>query len=215
MVSWKTVMLAVLGAAMAVPAGAEDDPKITKEVRQLIAMSPDDHAAKVVIEDDELETSARLLTLNSFQAKRGGLLRRNWSDIFLRAFVDKSSGEARIQAYFTLDLLYNGWPRLERANYLGPDGVESVEVTKIGSDVDCSSTRLYGGCFYQEIVAFPIEERLARSLAADYVPNGQNWWRVRFKGQSGLDLDMRIMPAEFAGLLMRVDQYRAQHGLTP
>ncbi len=81
---------------------------------------------------------------------------------------------------------------------------------QIGSDVSCSG---YLGCTYTEIVIFEVEEDLLRTIAARYQPNEPVAWRIRYKGQSGLDVDEGLVAGEVAGLLMAVDAYRAEHGL--
>lgn len=191
---------------------AAKEKKVPKQVRELLAMSPADHAARVTVSDDSMETVAKLHTQESFQEKRG-LLGIVWNDVFLRAFVDKTTGRTSYQVYFTFRGVQSSWPRLASANYEGPEGLKSTDLDRLASDVDCAGSNLYGGCTYMEAVAFEVDEDLLRTIA-DRHGTGDAVWRIRFKGQSGINIDEGLVPAEVAGLLARVDQYRSSRGLS-
>lgn len=136
-----------------------------------------------------------------------------WNDIFLRAFVDKKSGAATYQVYFRFRGTAGSWPQFDTVNYEATGGPRSVALERLGNDVDCSSSRLLGQCTYTEVVAFSIDEAFARQIAQLYRKGAAAAWRMRFKGRSGMNVDEGIVPAEMAGLLLRVDQYRVSRGL--
>ena len=204
----RLIIALVIGGLAASPASAQDK-KLPKQLRALIAMTPEDHLKKVAIDDDAMEVVATLDTSGSFQEKHG-LLRIVWSDIFLRAFIDKTTGTATYQVYFQFKGQPSAWPRLNTANYEKAGGLESASLQQIGSDVSCSG---YMGCTYTEVVVFEVGEDLLRDIASRYKPNDPNAWRIRFKGQSGLDVDEGLVAGEVAGLLMAVDAYRTENGL--
>lgn len=201
---------AIAGLLAASPSVAKDK-KMPKQLRQLVAMTPEDHLRQVSVDDDNMEVVATFDTSKSFQEKRG-LLKIVWNDIFLRGFVDKQSGKTQYQVYFQFRGASRGWPRLNTANYQTAEGLKSAELRQIGSDVDCTASR-YVGCTYTEVVTFPVEEELLRAIADEYAPDQAVAWKIRFKGQSGIDVDEGLMAAEISGLLTAVDRYRAQNGL--
>ncbi|WP_374414889.1 hypothetical protein [Novosphingobium colocasiae] len=174
-------------------------------------MTPQDWTASTRLQDDSLETSAQFDTQLGFQEKHG-LLGIVWSDVFLRAFVNKKTGETTYQVYFATVTQAGGWPFFNRVNYEMPGGPEAAELTKVGSDVDCTASR-YTGCTYTEHVLFSPSRETLDKVATTYVPNAVSAWKMRLKGQSGQTLDMFMTPAEVQGLLLAVDGYKAKSGL--
>lgn len=193
----------------AVPAASAPKEKVSKQILRLRAMTPADHAAKVSLEDDPMDFLATFSTKDSFQWKEG-LFKQVWSDIFLRAFVEKSTGETKYQVYFHFFQLAQQWPNFSSVNYASPQGLQRAELQQIGSDVDCSTMTLYRMCAYSEHLVFSVPEELLRHYAGTYTPNGADGWALRFKAQAGDDGNIEILPGEIAGLLMRVDEYRAK-----
>ncbi|MFI8667131.1 hypothetical protein ACIGGE_11905 [Qipengyuania sp. NPDC077410] len=202
-------------ALTAPDAASAKQKKLPKQVRAVLAMTPEDHQAKVTLEDDDMEMTAKLHTLQSYQEKHG-LLGIVWSDIFLRAFVDKKTGHTDYQVYFTFRGTSETWPRLNQVNYDSPSGLQNSNLDRIASDVDCTASR-YTGCTFTEVVAFDAPEDLlwevAKRYRADQSPPAA--WRFRFKGQSGKNVDEGLLAAEISGLLMAVAQYKAQRGIGP
>lgn len=185
--------------------------KESKQVTKLFSMTPEAFASAVLVKDDALETSVALNTSKAFQETHG-LLKIVWSDIFLRSFIDKSNGSTTYQVYATLLYVGPSWPRFERANFALPNrALNSVELVKISSDVDCSLSQYSGGCSYVETVAFEITENEIKSLAMTYAPTVRNAMVIRFKGQSGVDADMLMLPAEAAGLLKVTEEYQNRY----
>ncbi|MFC3097354.1 hypothetical protein [Alteraurantiacibacter palmitatis] len=203
--------LALLTVFMTSPAFAQRD--IPRQIRELVAMSPEQHAALVTLEDDDLEAEATFHTMRSFQERRG-LLRVVWNDIFLRAYVEKRTGTPRYQVYFVFRGQAPSWPRLRTANVSSPDGLQVIDLRQVSSDVDCAGAGIYGQCTYTEHVVFDVGEDVLRSVAAAYSPNNFVAWQMRFKGQSGIDVDEGLVSGEVAGLLQRVDAYRASRSFS-
>lgn len=206
----RRVLVALAASVLLASPAVAKEKKQPKQVRELLAMSPEQHAERVATKDDRLEAVATLDTSQSFQYKYG-LLRIVWDDIFLRAFVDKASLTTTYQVYFRLHRPVNTWPRLETVNFETTNGLRTEKLRSIGSDVDCSTERLTGSCTFTEVVVFEVEEALLREIAARYVPDTDNAWQMRFKGQSGLDVDISMMPAEVGGLLLAVDNYKGEN----
>lgn len=187
------------------------DPKIPKQLSKLIAMTPEDWINKTRLQDDSLEVAARFDTALGFQEKQG-LLGVVWSDVFLRAYVNKKSGKTDYQVYFATVTQGNSWPSFNEVNYQMRDDVESTELKKVGSNVDCALAR-YGGCKYYEDVLFIPSREMLDFVAATYVQDAAIAWKMRLKGQSGQTMDMFVTPAEVKGLLMAVDSYKVKNNL--
>ena len=159
-----------------------------------------------VVKDDSLETVATISTINGFQEKRG-LLGIVWDDNFLRAFIDKKSGKVTYQLYQVLRYQGEGWKFYEVANYETPSGPRSVPLISIGRDVNCSGSK-YGGCLYTEQVAFDVDESLLKTISDKFVPGQMSGWKFKFKAKSGEEYTDGLLPAEAAGLLEKVAEYR-------
>lgn len=132
-------------------------------------------------------------------------------DIFLRAFLNKATGSTTYQVYITVKYA-SDWLIVEQANYLVNGHLNSVATTKIGSDVDCYSSTL---CIHREDVGFDIPVADLRWLAGTYEAGSNNGMPIRLKTHADQDINIVLMPAEAAGLLRKVDQYRADWKLPP
>lgn len=204
----KAIMaLALLGA---VPAFAQQKP--TKQQERLLAMTPSDFASKVSIADDDMELVATLSTENGFQEKHG-LVGVVWNDTFMRAFIDKKTGVAKFQLVERISYVASTWRFYNFVNYEAHGGLASTELTKIGSNVDCVMSNIMGGCTYTELVGFDISEWLADRIASYYAPSQMVGWKYKFKAQAGQDFSDAMTPAEVAGLVQRVAEYRSAHQL--
>ena len=205
----KTYIMFLAAFVTLISSGAS--AKESKQITKLFSMTPEAFASAVLVKDDALETSVALNTSKAFQETHG-LLKIVWSDIFLRSFIDKSNGSTTYQVYARLLYVGPSWPRFERANFALPNrAVNSVELVKINSDVDCSLSQYSSGCSYVETVAFEITENDIKSLAITYSPTARNAMVIRFKGQSGVDSDMSLVPAEAAGLLKVTAEYQNRY----
>ena len=103
----------------------------------LVALTPEHFAETADLKDSALDTSATITTLNGFQEKHG-LLRILWDDSFLRGYVDKKTGAARIQVYQYM--YYTGaWRFYYRASYESPAGPVDAKFLEISREVvSCS-----------------------------------------------------------------------------
>ena len=180
--------------------------------RRMLAMTPDDFERSASVKDDALELVATITTEPGFQ-ERHGLLRLVFSDNFLRAFVNKTSGATTYQLYQRIVYYGRLYKYFKVVNYETLGGPKSVEVLDLGRTAECSRSQLFGGCLRTETVAVPIDESLLKTIATRYVPGAVAGWHFRFKAQSGEDYDGVMAAAEVAGLLAKVADYRREHGL--
>jgi hypothetical protein len=164
------------------------------------------------LHDDALETVATITTLDGIQLK-SGLLGVVWNDYFLRAFIDKKSGKVTYQLYLAMRYQDKGWRNFNRVNYDTPEGVKSESATIISRDVDCANSQ-YTGCKFEEHLAILLTEKDVRELASTYNPARPTALMFKASSQSGVEFQDGVLAAEAAGLLLKVDQYRAELGFT-
>lgn len=202
-------LVSLLSAGTA--AAADREKKVSKQIQKLYAMAPDDFRSSATIRDDALETVATITTQNGFQEKQGLLGLVN-SDHFFRAFVDKKSGATTYQVYKFVKY-YGQWVNFELVNYETDKGPVSKSLDVLSRNVlECNQLL---GCLHEETVAWNVDETLLRWIASRYAPGeaANTIWRFRLKGKSGAQADYGFIPAEVAGLLLAVDNYKRQHGL--
>lgn len=187
------------------PYGAAASPRTAEEA---LALTPEHFQSTATVDDDELDVTATITTQGGM-VHRQGLLGIVWNDNFLRAIIDKSSGRTTFQVYQYIN--YEGdWRFYETVNYETPDGPRRERLLTISRDVvTCAGSR-YGGCTYSEHFAFEVDEALLRRIAEGYVPGEASGWRFKYGArQFSEDWQEVILPAEVAGFLRIVDQYRA------
>lgn len=183
------------------------DAKVDKETAAQLAMTPEDVANRTMIKDDQLEPEITFSTQAVFVSKR---LSSPHYDDFIRAFVRKSDGRTDAQVYVTVE--YTGaWALFGQASYLGSNGLKTIAIAKLGTDVDCGSY----SCWHTEDVAIPLSISELRWLASQYRPGEYNPATFRLRGLGGMDIDVQLMPAEAAGIVAKIDQYRTDWKLPP
>lgn len=183
-------------------------PAIAKQSKQelaAIARSPEQAAYFVNVKNDKLDTVIQLDTEPFFQARQGLLGSVN-SDQFLRAFIDKSSGKTTFQIYKWVRYV-GPWSFFNAANYETADGPKSAQFTEIHSEVESC---LSYGCIKREDFGFQVPEQVLRDVAKDAKAGDDSWWSFKVYARNGSDLTGEMLKTEIAGLLIRVDQERAE-----
>jgi hypothetical protein len=203
------ILPALLISCIVTPAaGADTGSKISRKALRLLAMTPDEFAAKMVIRDDALEVAAEISTVNGWQQKDGLLSVVN-SDQFFRAFVDKKSGVTTFQVYQFIHY-FGQWAFFTLVNFESLDGPVQRDLTVVNRvPLGCSH---HLGCEHVEHVAFDVDEALLRAAAAAYRPGAKQAWHYRLKAKSGVQRDEGFVGAEIVALLAAVDKYRAAKG---
>lgn len=181
------------------------------QTRKAVNLSKGHFSDTATVKDDYLDTIATITTVNGLTQKHG-LMSMVWDDNFLRAFIDKRTGETSFQLYQVIYYTGGGWNFYQTANYETPSGPQSKPATVIHRDVDCSGSR-YSGCTYVEHVAFDVEQSVLRAVAADYMAGRRAGWGFKFSARSGGSYNERMLSAEIAGLLDAVDAYLRRKGL--
>lgn len=184
----------------------EPSPKVAAKLQ---ALTPQSVADAAVVRDDDLEPVAVITTVEAFSS-RGAFTDPVRADNFLRAFLNKMTGAVKYQLYQSIT--YNGDFRdFVGVNYATADGPISATLTTINHQIVTCYASL---CTRQDVVAFEVPELVLSEVASQYAPGNSPYWRFRFKAQNGIDWEDRLMPAEAAGILMAVEQYRARHRST-
>lgn len=183
--------------------------KREKDKAKLLKLTASDFQRKAVITDDDLETVATIDTSKGFRSL-GGLVDLVRADVFLRALIHKRTGATTFQVYETI--IYRGDDRrYQSANFQDGEVIGTAALTQIGHNVlDCDPTYQYIGCNRSEDFAFEVPETTLRRVA---VAQADQFWRFKFRAQSGDDWEDMIAPAEAAGLLAAAEAYKAAHHL--
>lgn len=178
------------------------------QLQTAVNLTPEHFKNTATLTDDPLDTFAKITTVNGFQEKKG-LLGVVLDDNFIRAHINKKTGQASFQVYQTIPY-EGGWRFYETANFETPSGPKSISATIIARDVNCT-----GYCTYNEHVAFNVDEKLLRLIASEYQQGQLRAWKFKFLPKSGRDFNSGILPNEINGILKKVDEYRASRGITP
>ncbi|HEX7854141.1 MAG TPA: hypothetical protein VF503_10635 [Sphingobium sp.] len=189
----------------ALPAAASAASDLSSSLR---ALSPDSFQSKTAVLDDPLESN---VIFSTEKAHREGwkLFKPTGHDNHLVAQVDRQTGQAQFQVKHALR--YYGTPRdYHAANYVADGAVRQVPLSEArhGNDV-CPMTENMLECSLSKYMAFTLSEQDVRAIAAQYQPGAANSWGFKMKDRTGHDIVSAIAPAEAAGLLRAVDQYRA------
>jgi hypothetical protein len=199
----KNAVALLLALTMSTVISAKEPKQTPEEIA--LGLTPDVFEKSVTTHDDDMEVSARLTTEDSFQPNQDPI---NGNDIFFRAFINKTTGKVTYQVYEWIK--YRGdWRNYDQVNYQSSAGLSAKPLTVISRDVlGCSP---YGYCDHQEDFAFELTEDEMKWIAARPLGQIAGFWRVRYKAQSGPDLDMSMTPAEASGFLAAIADYKRDH----
>ena len=196
-------MLSFAAVLAATPSFALPKLPTDKNWRALDIATPQDVARRIEVRDDPLETvivaSSQPIykQRNILAAALSGVME---NDHYLRALINRRSGEVRYQ--FVFRTRYIGrYDLIERANYMTADGPVQTKVDQLYYDLVGCTQR---GCEHSMIYAFDLPRAALDSAASAQ----ESIWFVRLaaSGQSG---DKGTHPKEIAGLLVRTDELLA------
>ena len=200
---------AALFLALCPQSANAQNERLDRNRERLLELTAEDFADNVRIDDDDLDLFATLDTSEGFRS-RGGFFSRERTDNFLRAVVNKQTGEATFVLYQTITYTAqrNGWRRYARANFQSPEGLSTAELDIVTREVvSCVSADL---CVFREDFVLPLNEELVEWIARR---EQDGFWRFKFTGTGGEDWEDLLASVEAAGLLQRVGTYRRVHGL--
>jgi hypothetical protein len=194
-----------MAVAIVTPASAKE--KLGKAEKAAIAASPQQVADTIEVKSDPLDTVVRLSSEPFYKQK--GVFGITSGDKFLRAMIDKKTGATLVQVY--LWFTYSGeWLFIDRMNYLGPDGLKSIEGKRIDSDVGSCSAY---GCTKTEHVAFSIPLADLEFASKDAQAGDDGQWQFKLFGRYETGQTTGLLKTEVAGMLLAVA--REQEKLKP
>lgn len=201
--------IAIFGAALAlstIPAlGAEKAPKLSKADLIAIASSPQDIADIVAVKNDDFDTVIRLST-EPFYTQKSGFLKLVSGDKFIRAIIDKKTGDTTFQIYIW-SAFTGEWDRWTHLSYKVGDELKTAIAEEIDSTVGgCSAY----GCVKRVDMAFKIPEADLRDAAKDAQANTDRSWPFKLFTRKSGDAMNGMMETEIAGLLLAVDAQRSK-----
>lgn len=201
-------LLIALSAACALPATAQAaEPRVSKT---LTTLSPDAVRAATEVKEDPLEFHTIFSTEKVHRTKLR-LFQTEGHDNHLRAIVDKRTGHTRYEVRTKISH-WGDQPDYRSAHYLTRDGLKKADLTlKRDGGEFCTTNETIFTCSQSKAIAFDVDESVLREIAAGHHPEG---WAFKIKNDAGRDLTSGIAPAEAAGLLQAVDQYRARTSAT-
>jgi len=181
--------------------------KVQDEGLRYLAISKDEYKGLISIKDDALEPVVVLSTEKGFKQQHG-LANIIWNDFFLRGYIDKKTGNRKVQVYAALVHQSGAWLQPYQANYGAP--LQTTSIESIANDVDCAASELYGSCKYWEHVGFIIDDSELKRIeqafqAADPATQA---WQFKIKTKSGKDVQDAFTGNEFAALLEKMNEYK-------
>ena len=188
---------------------AAQNDRLDRHRERLSRLTAEDFAEDISIRDDDLEIIATIDTSEGYRV-RGGFFSTERTDNFLRSTINKQTGETHYLLYQTITYtsLPQRWRWYERANYQSPNGLSTARLESVTREVvSCVSRDL---CVFREDFVLRLTEEAVRWIA-NHEPG--EFWRFRFVANDGEDWDDILAPAEAAGLLIAVDNYRSARAL--
>lgn len=161
--------------------------------------------ATVKVEEDSSGKAIRLSTVNGLAARSPGAA---GSDNYVDAIIEKETGAVRYEVvnrvvYDTIEGRFH-----KEVGYRHPEGEAKKELTVIGREIECTDS--HGNeCAFVEEVKFGVDESLVKEIAKRYQPGKMSAWKYTLKSPSDADHRDGIFTAEIAGLVERVEEYRA------
>ncbi len=178
-----------------------------QKIEEILSLDVDHFRETMSITDDSMETTVVFSTQGGYTEKHG-LLKIVWSDSFLRGYIDKKTGHKRFQVYVVMRHTLGDWAHPYQANYGRP--LRTTDVSKVGSDVDCSGSDIYGSCKYEEHVVFDIHPDEVLRIWTEATPEDFKTlvWKFRVKNQGTKDYDDGIPLPEMIALVDMMNEYK-------
>ena len=154
----------------------------------------------VRMEDSYLDTTARFSTYG-YQVPPTTLGAS--ADSFLRAWVNKTTGQAAYQLYASV-YYYGDWAFLTTANYVDADGPHQKELNIIGRKVGSCSRYTRSCALYEDVGLDLTEDQLK------FAASREGAFRFRLNAKNGQSTEGVINAREASLLLKEVEAYRYQ-----
>lgn len=176
--------------------------------KALARLSPAEFAESVKIVDDPLEPAIVLSSQQGYKRARS-LKGASAEDVHLRALIDRGTGKITWQVWHELAYV-GGRKTVDSIHYLAGGAVRQTRPFHVDHWLDgCPPTDSPGQCSEAMRVGFELPEAAVREIAETYSPGSRSPWRLRFKDAGGRDVTGGLAPAEAAGMLHAVDEWRS------
>ncbi len=185
-----------------------------QQVQVAQTLTPEHFKRTATVEDDDRRPTATITTQSGFRPK-SGLLRFVYDDNYMRAVIDKKTGNVTYQLYQSIFYQASDWRFYRKANYETPNGLESVDAKflkpPLATHFDCPD-HTSSVCTYNEHVGFTIDRERLESIAKLYEPGKRVEWRFTFVPKDGDEFNDTLLVAEVVGFLQAVDSYKKTLG---
>ncbi|MCB1979748.1 MAG: hypothetical protein M9919_08565 [Burkholderiaceae bacterium] len=126
---------------------------------------------------------------------------------FLRARVDRKSGQTTVEVVVTDTYIDYAMHLLDRARYGSGASETTVAVTVGKQGSTCNMRDLFERkCTYQETVSFPVDTQSFRQAAASYQPDKRTLWSFQILAKSGHTRVRSLSHAEFHALAQAIEK---------
>ncbi len=184
----------MVGAALALSVAA-----VHARESDLLSLSADHFSQTATVQDNTAQGTIIVSTEKGF-VERHGPLRTVWDDEYLRAVLNKNTGQKSfaVEVSFT----YTGAHRDYKSAVFTENGESrTIAVAEHRSEsVNCPT----GDCTVTEYLDFPVDESMLRVLAAGSAQPAL--WTFKIVGPPRKDYQGGLSTAEIAGFLARVDE---------
>jgi len=202
---YKSALFVPVLAVLAALAGCSINPSKAELQRRALGHSAEYFQRGVTVKDDDLEKVATLTTANGVVPPRL-LLQKNWSDEYVRGFINKSTGVHSYQVYVVIDRFGWDWIKPYAANFGTP--LMSVSTVRINRQKACPKKK--APCTRREIIGFELPARELRRVVNTYnAQDRQNkFWKFKVKTKDGSDHVGALPTAEIIGLHRAMQAYK-------
>lgn len=130
------------------------------------------------------------------------------SDNYVNAIIEKKTGAVRYEVHSRIvyDSLEGRFHK--EVAYRHPAGEDTKALTVIEREIRCTDSR-GNECAFVEEVKFDVGETLVKEIASRYRPGHMTAWKYTLKSPSDPEHRDGIYSAEIAGLVERVEEYKA------
>jgi len=191
---------------LAAPAAAQAADRLPASLARI---SVEQFARQVKVVDDPLEHDIVFTTSQAYKVGRS-LAGARATDVHLRALVDRQTGAIRWQVWHEL-VTTQGEMDITDVRFVTGGATRSVAPSIVESWKDrCPAYDNNMTCDNYTRVVVELPEQAIREMAASHVAGSREPWRLRFKDASGRDVTSGLAPAEAAGLLQSVSEWRTR-----
>jgi hypothetical protein len=202
---YKSVLIASALVVVLGLAGCSINPSKAELQRRALGHSAAYFQRGVTVKDDDLERVAILTTANGVVPPRL-LLQKNWSDEYVRGFINKTTGAHSYQIYVVIDRFGWDWIKPYAANFGTP--LMSVPTVRINREKAC--TRKKAPCTRRETIGFALPARELRRVVDTYSAQDRQskFWKFKVKTKDGSDYVGALPMAEIIGLHRAMQAYK-------